>query len=62
MLFLTVFTASVLGQLTSLLFIGALAQRQQRKQAENIRLAFEQTVKEVEEKERKMREYARMES
>jgi hypothetical protein len=62
MLFLTVFTASVLGQLTSLWFIGALAQRQQKKQAENIRLAFEQTVKEVEEKERKMREYARMES
>ena len=62
MTFLTIFVASVLGQLTSLWVIGAIAHRRQQKQAEAIREAFEQTVKEVEEQDRKMREYARMES
>ena len=62
MTFLTVFAASMLGQLTSLWIIGAIAHRRQMKQADAIREAFEQTVKEVEEQDRKMREYARMES
>jgi hypothetical protein len=62
MTFLTVFLASMLGQLASLWIIGAIAYRRQVKQAEVIRATFEQTMKEVEEKERRMREYARMES
>ena len=62
MTFLTVFAASMLGQLTSLWIIGAIAHHRQKKQADAIREAFEQTVKEVEEQDRKMREYARMES
>jgi hypothetical protein len=62
MTFLTVFLASMLGQLASLWIIGAIAHRRQVKQAEVIRATFEQTMKEVEEKERRMREYARMES
>jgi hypothetical protein len=62
MTFLTVFAASMLGQLASLWIIGAIAHQRQKKQADAIREAFEQTVKEVEEQDRKMREYARMES
>jgi hypothetical protein len=62
MTFLTVLVASALGQLASLWVIGAIAHHRQQKQAEEIRKAFERTVHEVEEKERKMREYARMES
>jgi hypothetical protein len=62
MTFFTVFAASMLGQLASLWIIGAIAHRRQMKQADAIREAFEQTVKEVEEQDRKMREYARMES
>ena len=62
MTFITVFIAATLGQLFSLWVVGALAHRQQMKQADAIREAFEQTVKEVEEQDRKMREYARMES
>lgn len=61
-LFLTVFAASALGQAAVLWAVGSLAHRQQLKKAEEIRQAFEQTIKEVEERDAKMREYARMES
>jgi|LakMenEpi03Aug12_release.lakeMendotaPanAssembly.Ray.scaffolds.fasta_scaffold1672309_2 hypothetical protein len=62
MTFLTVLAASFLGQLGALWIIGTLAYRQQEKKAEAIQKAFEQTVKEMEEREIRMREYARMES
>lgn len=61
-LFLTVFAASALGQAVVLWVIGSLAHRQQVKKAEAIQNAFQEAMKEVEEKEKKMREYARMES
>ena len=62
MIFLTVLVASALGQLLSLWVIGHFAHRQNVKKAEAIQNAFQEAMKEVEEKEKKMREYARMES
>lgn len=62
MTFLTVLVASALGQLLSLWVVGTIAHRQNVKKAEAIQSAFQEALKEVEEKEKKMREYARMES
>jgi len=62
MTFLTVLVASFLGQLGALWVVGSLAHRQQVKKAREIQKAFEETIKEVEERDKKMREYARMES
>ena len=62
MTFLTVFIASMLGQLASLWVIGAISHRRQVKKALEIQKAFEEARKEAEEQERKMQEYARMES
>lgn len=62
MTFLTVFIASALGQAAVLWVVGSLAHRQQVKKAQEIQKAFEETLKEVEERDKKMREYARMES
>lgn len=62
MTFITVLIASALGQLIALWIVGAFAHRKQMQQADAIRKAFEETMKEVEERDQKMREYARMES
>ena len=63
---MTVFFAAVIGsmvgQFITFWVIGYFAQRQEAKKVEAIQNAFQEAMKEVEEKERKMREYARMES
>ena len=62
MILLTVVAGSVIGQLISLWVIGYFADRRQKRRAREIENAFQEALKEVEEKEKKMREYARMES
>jgi membrane protein YqaA with SNARE-associated domain len=62
MTFLTVFVASVLGQLTSLWVIGAIAHRREAERAERVREAFEKAVKESQKRGARMREYVKMES
>lgn len=60
--FLAAAVGSMVGQFFALWVIGFLAHRQELKKAHAIQNAFEEAMKEVEEKERKMREYARLES
>ena len=62
MTLLTVVVGSVVGQLISLWVIGYFADRRQKKRAQEIENAFQEALKEINEKNAKMREYARMES
>lgn len=60
--FIAALIGSMIGQFFALWVIGFLAHRQEMKKVQAIQNAFHEAMKEVEEKERRMREYARMES
>jgi len=61
-IFLAALVGSMIGQAITFWVIGYFAQLQEAKKVEAIQNAFQEAMMEVEEREKKMREYARMES